>query len=172
MFWSFEIYTYESYLDYRSIIDWNSPNTIVFQTSSNKCTDKLSANFSLLSVMIISYWLFMNKLYLNNYGSSHWKCSMKKAVLNTFTNSLEKTWPFESFFKKIKTVLERRLQHRCLLYVLQKSLLPKICHTYPAMMKLGTVILYLNTIQKSRYTLLEFCWQYFFTVNQELLSYH
>ena len=172
MFWSFEIYTYESYLDYRSIIDWNSPNTIVFQTSSNKCTDKLSANFSLLSVMIISYWLFMNKLYLNNYGSSHWKCSMKKAVLNTFTNSLEKTWPFESFFKKIKTVLERRLQHRCLLYVLQKSLLPKICHTYPAMMKLGTVILYLNTIQKSRYTLLEFCWQYFFTVNLELLSYH
>ena len=106
-------YTYESYLDYRNIIDWNWPNTIVFQTSSNKCTDKLSANFSLLSVMIISYWLFMNKLYLNNYGSSHWKCSMKKAVLNTFTNSLEKTWPFEFFFKKIKTVLERRLQHRC-----------------------------------------------------------
>ena len=38
--------------------------------------------------------------------------------------------------------------------------LPKICHTYPAMMKLETVIPYLNTIKKineSRDTPLEFC---------------
>ena len=37
--------------------------------------------------------------------------------------------------------------------------LPKICHTYPAMMKLGTVIPYLKKIQKiyeSRDTPLEF----------------
>ena len=30
----------------------------------------------------------------------------------------------------------------------QKGPLPKICHTYPAMMKLGTVIPYLKKIQK------------------------
>ena len=38
--------------------------------------------------------------------------------------------------------------------------LPKICHTYPTMMKLGRVIPYLKKIQKiyeSRDTLLEFC---------------
>ena len=38
--------------------------------------------------------------------------------------------------------------------------LPKICHTYPAMMKLGTVITYLKKIQKiyeSRDTHPEFC---------------
>ena len=38
--------------------------------------------------------------------------------------------------------------------------LPKICPTYPAMMKLGTVIPYLKKIQKiyeSRDTPLEFC---------------
>ena len=29
------------------------------------------------------------------------------------------------------------------------SFLPKICHTYPTMMKLGTVIPYLKKIQKS-----------------------
>ena len=37
---------------------------------------------------------------------------------------------------------------------------PKICHTYPTMMKLGTVIPYLRKIQKiykSRDTSLEFC---------------
>ena len=37
---------------------------------------------------------------------------------------------------------------------------PKICHTYPAMMKLGTVIPYPKKIQKkyeSRDTPLEFC---------------
>ena len=38
--------------------------------------------------------------------------------------------------------------------------LPKICHTYPTMMKLGTVITYLKKIQKiyeSRDTHPEFC---------------
>ena len=38
--------------------------------------------------------------------------------------------------------------------------LPEICHTYPAMMKLGTVIPYLKKIQKlydSRDTLHDFC---------------
>ena len=51
--------------------------------------------------------------------------------------------------------------------------LSKICHTYLQMMKLGTVIPYLKTIQKiysSRDTPLEFCWhQHFFNVNQQLL---
>ena len=61
----------------------------------------------------------------------------------------------------------------------KKSPLPKICQTYPAMMKLGTVIPYLKKIEyiyiyiytyiyiyiyKSHDTPLEFCWhQYFFT---------
>ena len=42
----------------------------------------------------------------------------------------------------------------------QKGLLPKICHLYPTMMKLGTVISYLKKIKKiyeSRDTSLEFC---------------
>ena len=41
-----------------------------------------------------------------------------------------------------------------------KVLLPKICHTYPVMMKLGTVIIYQKKIQKiyeSCDTALEFC---------------
>ena len=53
--------------------------------------------------------------------------------------------------------------------------LPKICHTYPAMMKLGTVIPYLRRICKiyeSRDKPLEFCWhQYFSTKNQQILLY-
>ena len=57
----------------------------------------------------------------------------------------------------------------------QKAPLPKICHTYPTMMKLGTVIPYLRKIQKmykSRDTSLEFCWhQHFFTKNQQFLVY-
>ena len=51
--------------------------------------------------------------------------------------------------------------------------LPKICHTYPTMIKLGTVIPYLRKtekIYKSRDTSLEFCWdQHFFTGNQQIL---
>ena len=48
----------------------------------------------------------------------------------------------------------------------KRSLLPKICHTHSAMVKLGTVISYINKIQKAyqpRDTLLAFCWhQHFF----------
>ena len=42
----------------------------------------------------------------------------------------------------------------------KKTPLSKICHTYPTIMKLGTVIPYLKKIQKtyeSRYMPLEFC---------------
>ena len=57
----------------------------------------------------------------------------------------------------------------------QKAPLPKICHTYPTIMKLGTVIPYLKKFQKlyeSRDTPLEFCWhQHFFTRNQQILLY-
>ena len=49
--------------------------------------------------------------------------------------------------------------------------LPKICHTYPTMMKLGALIPYLKKIQKiykSHDTPSEFCWhQQFFTGNQQ-----
>ena len=42
----------------------------------------------------------------------------------------------------------------------KKAPLPKICNTYPTMMKLGTVIPYPNKIEKiyeSHDTLIEFC---------------
>ena len=55
----------------------------------------------------------------------------------------------------------------------KKAPIPKTCHTYPTMMKLGTVIPYLKKIQKiyeSRDTLSDFCWhQHFFTGNQQIL---
>ena len=47
----------------------------------------------------------------------------------------------------------------------KRTPLPKICHTYPTMMKLGSVIPYLKKIQKlyeSRDTPLEFCWHQHF----------
>ena len=51
----------------------------------------------------------------------------------------------------------------------QKVPLPKICYTYPTMMKLGTLIPYLEKIQKqnnSRDTSLDFCrHQHFFTIS-------
>ena len=57
----------------------------------------------------------------------------------------------------------------------KKVSLPKIYHTYPTMMKLGTLIPYLKKIQKiykSRDTALEFWWhQHFFTGNQQILLY-
>ena len=55
----------------------------------------------------------------------------------------------------------------------KRSAHPKICHTYPTMMKLSTIIPYLKKIQniyESHDTPLEFCWhQHFFTRNQQIL---
>ena len=54
-------------------------------------------------------------------------------------------------------------------------LLPKMCHTYSAMIKLGTVIPYLKKIQQiyeSRDTPLVFCChQHFFIGNQQILVF-
>ena len=53
--------------------------------------------------------------------------------------------------------------------------LPKICHTNPTIMKLGTVLPYVKKIQKihkSRDIPPEFCWnQHFFTGNQQIVLY-
>ena len=57
----------------------------------------------------------------------------------------------------------------------EKTPILKICQTYPIIMKLGTVIPYLEKIQKlyeSRVTSLEFCLhQQFFTRKQQVLLY-
>ena len=55
----------------------------------------------------------------------------------------------------------------------KNTALPKICRTYPTVIKLGTVILYLKKMQKiyeSFDTPLEFCsHQYYFILNQQIL---
>ena len=57
----------------------------------------------------------------------------------------------------------------------KKVPLPRICHTYLAMMKLDTVIPHLKNIRKiyeSLDTPLEFCWHHhFFTENHQILLY-
>ena len=55
----------------------------------------------------------------------------------------------------------------------KKATLPKICHTYPTLIKLGTPYLkMIQKIYKSHDILLEFyCHQHFYTQNQELLLY-
>ena len=57
----------------------------------------------------------------------------------------------------------------------QKCPLFKICHRYPTVIKLGTVIVYLKRIKsiyELRDTSLEFCWNlHFFTRNQQILLY-
>ena len=57
----------------------------------------------------------------------------------------------------------------------KKPSLPKFCHTYPTMMKLGTIIPCLKNTQQyeSHDTPPEFCWhQHFFTRNQKILKYY
>ena len=81
-------------------------------------------------------------------------------------------WSFECFFNRLCTMflflnsIQDGHFWGCSRMGNKKTLLPKICHTYYTMMKLGTVIPYLKKIQKihkSRDTPPDFCWhQHFF----------
>ena len=51
----------------------------------------------------------------------------------------------------------------------------KICHTYPTVMELGTVIPYLKKIQKiyeSRDTPTDFCWHQYFLIGNQLILFY
>ena len=48
------------------------------------------------------------------YKSSHWRCSVKKHVLNNFTNFTGKHMPWSLFLIKLQAhVIKKRLQRRC-----------------------------------------------------------
>ena len=56
----------------------------------------------------------------------------------------------------------------------KKAPLPKICHTYPTIMKLGAFIPYLKKIQKiykSHDTPFEFCWHQYFLLEISKFCY-
>ena len=97
-----------------------------------------------------------------------------------FTSGIIKTQPniyVELFCKNVNPIQDGHFWDCSRMGGGQKSPpLPKICHAYPTMMKLGIVIPYLKRIQKiyeSRDTLPEFCWrQHFFTGNQQILLYY
>ena len=64
--------------------------------------------------------------------------------------------------------------HGCWVGRGKRAFLPKICHTYPTMMKFSTVIPYINKIKKTSIMChtLTFCWHHhFFTGNQQHLLY-
>ena len=95
------------------------------------------------------------KTYLENVA---------KKLFEWFNNNHVKTNLVMSIFTLIS--IQDRLFRGCSQIGGQKGPLPKFCHIYPTMMKLGTVIPYLKKIQKiykSRDTPLEFCWHQHFS---------
>ena len=101
------------------------------------------------------YWIWLLKIfYSNNSGG--------KKLQSTTLNAIQDGY-FWGFSRKVGEGGRK------------KSPLPKICLTYPAIMKIGTVLTYPKKIQKlyeSRDTALEFCWhQHFFSGNQQILLY-
>ena len=104
------------------------------------------------------------------------KFHKKEPLMNSFLSSVV-AWDFtEKELHHFLTALNPRAFSGMLLDGgEQKTPLPKICHTYRAMMKLGTAIPYLRKIQKvyeSHETPFQLCWyQHVFTVKQQILLY-
>ena len=93
-----------------------------------------------------------------------------------FTFKFCEVFKNSSFIEHLWWLLLERAKNCGTLWIrgVKKVPLPKICHTYPAMMKLGTVTPYLRKIQniyKSSDTPYELCWQqHLLFGNQQLLS--
>ena len=103
--------------------------------------------------------------------------NMRKSALNglkmsTKTGALHKKWssPLTVFRMGLF-----RAAHGWGVIKMPSPHLPKICHTYPTMIKLGIVITYLRKtpkIYESRDTPFQFCWHHrFFIGNQQILLY-
>ena len=107
------------------------------------------------------------------YTSSNQRCSIKKCVLRNFAKITGKQLCQVFFFLTLCRMGFFGAPHGW--GEAKKSPLPKICHTYPAMMKLFLVIPYLRKTPKkykSRDIPLEFCWyQHFVIINQQVLLY-
>ena len=99
-------------------------------------------------VKILQYQLFMfsalwNKYheffkYRSNFRSSHWRWSMRKAVLKAFA-TLTRKHVLESYFNKIanlkvSNLIKKRLWHRCfpvnIAKFLRKPILKNICERH------------------------------------------
>ena len=84
-------------------------------------------------------------------------------------------FPIHFFYQRRKSLTLFRMGCSQMEGGVAKRPLPKICHTYPTMMNLDTVISYLKKFQKlyeSHDTPLGFCWhQHFFTGNQQIFLY-
>ena len=128
-------------------------------------------NFIIFLLIQHLFWCF-NRQDLMSSGSVTYKPWNSEIV--KFWNSVMRT--FSSIYVNCFNPVQDGLFWGCSrMGGAKMSPLPKFFHTYPTIMKLGTVIPYQKKIQKiyeSRDTLLEFCWhQHFFTWNQQILLY-
>ena len=105
-------------------------------------------------------------------GSNMRKSALNGVKMSTKTGALHKKWssPLTVFRMGLF-----RAAHGWGVIKMPSPHLPKICHTYPTMIKLGIVITYLRKtpkIYESRDTPFQFCWhQRFFIGNQQILLY-
>ena len=120
-------------------------------------------------VFVCSLWTFIFQPFLSLMVSGFFSGMHRGANLKQWNGKCI------SFLRWNLTLFRMGLFEDAHGWVAQKGTLSKICHIYPTLMKIGTVIPYLNKIQKihkSLDTLIEFCWhQYFFTEDQQLLVY-
>ena len=134
------------------------------------------SNFVLSRTILPVPWLFFSwskqkTSGISNFYVSRINFAVSWAISSCYAKSCKFSSQISLFSTSASTMTTIVPARMCKDYqISKKSPLPKICHTYPTMMKLGTVIPYLKKIQKlyqSRDTPPEFCWhQHLFTGNQ------
>ena len=85
-----------------------------------------------------------------------WKCAPQKCFLDN-VRYVQASY-FKSISYKCLTLFKMGLFGAAHGWGAKKAPLPKICHTYPAIMKLGTVIPYLKKTQKNIWIMWHTLW--------------
>ena len=149
--WTFLAYFFYGNAPYLILCQWPSFNIRPFRL-------KISNNM-LLNSCLANWWHHKQKIYLWASFRAVADRGKREGQKNT------KSWTcWEQ--KKPLTLYRKDFFVAAHIWGTTPSLLPKIYHSYPAMMKRGTVIPYLKKIQRiyeSRDTPLEFCWNQHFS---------
>ena len=144
----------------------------LFDSCYSYCVTHVHNSVSNDMVILIIFWFLLWYTFIINRSMSAKKYTTAKIDKKLMRNIVHKLYLVsdlkKEIMKEVNPIQDGLFQACSRMEGAEKGPLPKICHTYPILMKLGTVTPYLKNIQKiyeSCDTPWEFWHQHFFTEN-------
>ena len=148
----------------KKLIITGDPKTLNKLSKTIRQAKKAGSNSSFYSDAKTWKFFEWKNIKITKHAFKDYASSYNVEILNTFNPELQLNPIQDGLFRDCSRMRGEGGK---------KAPLPKICHTYPTITKLGKIIPYLKRIQKiyeSSDTPIDFCWhRHFFTGNQQIL---